>query len=135
MLLINKQEKDRLEAVGLLRHKRIGVNAQDANFQVANRDHKSRAKTYYVTEDLEILTFLQRFDMCNLQRISHEQLDQLVNAGIIKNEEIQHYDEYIPKPLAYIAQDGRVYIPKIAKLLLFLGIWKNNKTKKIVEEM
>ncbi len=130
MLLISKQDKERLDEVGLLKYKKTGCNYQDANFQVANRDHKSRAKTYYVTEDIEILTFLQRFDLCNLQRISEEQLNQLKNAGLVKEELIQHVGEYIPKPLAYIAEDGKIYIPKVAKLLLFLGIWKNNKTKK-----
>lgn len=131
MLLISRRDKEKLENLGLLKHKRVGLNQQDANFQVANREHPSRAKTYYVTEDIEILTALGKFEMCNLQRISEEQLNQLMSAGLIKEDMIQHDGEYIPKPLAYISYDNKIYIPKMAKLLLFLGIWKNNKNKKM----
>lgn len=130
MLLISRSDKDKLDNLGLLKHKKTGANPQDANFQVANREHPGRAKTYYVTEDMEILTALGRFDMCNLQKITQEQLNQLKSAGLVKEEMIQHDGEYIPKPLAYISKDGEVYIPKAAKLLLFLGIWRNNKSKK-----
>lgn len=130
MLLITRDEKDKLENLGLLKHKRTGFHQQDANFQVTNRKHFGRAKSYYVVEDIEILTVLGRFDLCNLQKITKEQLDQLMNAGLVTEDMIQHDGEYIPKPLAYISKDDEIYIPKVAKLLLFLGIWRNNKSKK-----
>ena len=130
MLLIFRDEKDKLESLGLLKHKRIGLNYQDANFQVVNREHPGRAKTYYVVETMEILTALGKFDKCeNLIKISMDQLKQLENAGLIKENEIQHDGEYIYKAAAYVSRDGEVYIHKVAKFLLFLGIWKNNKKK------
>lgn len=131
MLLITRDEKNMLDKFGLLKHKRTGLNYQDANFQVANREHPSRAKTYYVVESLDILTTLGKFEKCeNLVKITKEQLNQLESAKLINKDEIQHDGEYVYKAAAFISKDGEVYIHKVAKFLLFLGIWKNNKSKK-----
>lgn len=131
MLLISRRDKDKLENLGLLKHKRTGINYQDANFQVANREHPGRSKTYYVVENKEILTALGKFEMCdNLQKITKDQLNQLKSASLISEEEIQYDGEYVHKAAAYVAENGDVYIHKVAKFLLFLGIWKNGKSKK-----
>ena len=70
MICISKREREELEQVGLLQHKRTGFNACDANFTVVNREHIGRSKKTYVVEDEKILLYLGRYDGLNLQKVS-----------------------------------------------------------------
>ena len=48
MIKVTKAEREALESVGLLRSRRTGYNACDANYTVVNREHRSRSKKTYV---------------------------------------------------------------------------------------
>ena len=60
MVKVTQAQKEKLEKAGLLRHRKTsnGIETQSPNFVVANREHMSRAKTYYVAEEFRILKFL-----------------------------------------------------------------------------
>lgn len=127
MILINKQERQALDSVGLLKYKRIGHNAQDQNFQVVNKEHCGRDKSTYVTEEPEIMAFLGHYDNLNLQKINENQYKQLVTGGLLTSNNSQKWGTYVPNAIAYEDKEGQWRIKKVAKLMLFLGIWKNNK--------
>lgn len=127
MVLINKLERQALDSVGLLKYKRTGRNAQDQNFQVANKEHCSRDKSTYVIEEPEIMAFLGRYDNLNLQKISENQYKQLVTGGLLTSNNSQKWGTYVPNAIAYEDMEGQWRIKKVTKLMLFLGIWKNNK--------
>lgn len=127
MILISKFEREQLESVGLLKHKKTGRFPQDPNFQVVNKQHCSRDKSVYVAEEPEVLAFLGKWDMLNLQKISYSQKKQLVEGGFLNDNNSQKYGTYVPNAIAYEDKDGQWRIKKVSKLLLFLGIWKNNK--------
>lgn len=129
MILISKSERDELERVGLLKYKRVGINAQDANFQVVNREHCSRDKATYVTEEAEIMSFLGKYDNLNLQRVSRTQFEQLKTEGFITEENFQKWGEYVPKAIAFEDSFGQKRIKKITKMMVFLNIWKGNRSK------
>ena len=129
MIRVSKRERKSLEEVGLIKYKRKGVNYQDANIVVANREHLSKSKTSYITEEPEIMKFLGRFEDLNMQKISRSQLKQLEDQEKITDENIQKSGEYKPKAFIYIKNDGIILMDKIAKYMLALGIWKNRINK------
>lgn len=122
MKAISRSEVERLRKLGILRTRREGRNAQEPNFHVVNKGHKSRAKTHYVVMDWTIMRALGMFEETNCQQITREQFDKLVNVGLIKEEEIQTYYKTSPKAKAYAWIDGTYWIVKDYKLLNFLGI-------------
>lgn len=125
MIPITKSERKALDNVGLIKYRRVGINAQDANIQIANREHMSRAKTDYITEEPEIMKFLGHFENFNMQRISNSQLKQLKDKGMATEDNIQKVGEYKPTAFIYIKCNGTILMDKIAKYMIFLGIWKN----------
>ena len=60
MIKITKSQKKALENAGLIRYRKVvdGVEVQSPNIYVANREHLSRSKTYYVVEEAKIMKFL-----------------------------------------------------------------------------
>ena len=60
MIRITKSEKEALENAGLIRYRKVkeGIEIQSPNIYVANREHLSRSKTYYVVEEPKIMKFL-----------------------------------------------------------------------------
>lgn len=60
MIKITKSQKEALENAGLIRYRKVkdGIEIQSPNIYVANREHMSRAKTYYVVEETKIMKFL-----------------------------------------------------------------------------
>ena len=60
MIKITKAQKEALENAGLVRYRKVkaGVEIQSPNIYVANREHLSRSKTYYVVEETKIMKFL-----------------------------------------------------------------------------
>ena len=60
MIKITKSQKEALENAGLIRYRKFkdGVETQSPNIYVANREHMSRSKTYYVVEETKIMKFL-----------------------------------------------------------------------------
>lgn len=60
MIKVNKAQREALEKAGLLRHRitKNGKIIQDSNFYVANKQHCSRDKTWYVSEEYKIMVFL-----------------------------------------------------------------------------
>lgn len=60
MIKITKSQKEALENAGLIRYRKVkdGVEIQSPNLYVANREHMSRSKTYYVVEEAKIMKFL-----------------------------------------------------------------------------
>ena len=119
---ISKVEVERLRKMGLLQTKKDGANAQEANFYVANKRHKSRAKTHYVVMDWTLMRALGKFEESNCQQITKEQFDKLISVDLLKEEEVQTYYKFVPKAKAYAWIDGTYWIIKDYKLLNFLGI-------------
>lgn len=122
MEAISKLEVERLRKLGLLKARKTGSNPQDANFYVANKKHKSRAKTHYVVMDWTIMRALGKFAESNCQQITKEQFEKLINVGLVKEEEVQTYYKVVSKAKAYAWIDGTYWIIKDYKLLNFLGI-------------
>ena len=60
MIKITKPQKEALEKAGLIRYRKVrnGVEIESPNIYVANREHLSRSKTYYVVEEAKIMKFL-----------------------------------------------------------------------------
>ena len=129
MIKLSKYERKELERVGLLKNRQVGLNPQDANYTVTNREHVGRDKTIYVAEEPEIMLFLGKYDDLNLQRISVNQYNKLVEKKILNDANTQRWGEY--KVNAVCFQDSyEVYrCKKISKIMLELGIWSNNKSR------
>ena len=130
MIRISKYERKELERVGLLRSRKIGMNPQDANYTVANKEHCSRDKTIYVAEDPEVMLFLGKYDEMNLQRISINQYNRLIDKKILTKDNTQIWGNYTPNAIAFQDAFGVWRCKKVSKIMLELGIWSNNKTKK-----
>ena len=122
MELINKYDKKRLEKVGLWKHKRNGRHSQESNFSVCNKQHNSRAKTYYVVEDPEIMRFLGIWEKGNVVKINQEQFKKLQELKILHEKNIQKYNTYIPYAKCFISNTGDIYISREKKILSALGI-------------
>ena len=122
MEAISRTEVERLRKLGLLKTKKAGRNPQEANFYVANKKHKSRAKTHYVVMDWTLMRALGKFEESNCQQITEEQFEKLLNVGLIAEDEVQTYYKVVPKAKAYAWIDGTYWIIKDYKLLNFLGI-------------
>lgn len=120
MILINKIDKKRLEKVGLWKHKRQGKFAQESNFSVCNKQHNSRAKTYYIVENEDVMRFLGIWDKSNVIQITHQQFENLKKKKIINENNIQKYDEYIVGAKCFIANSGDIYVARDKKILLAL---------------
>lgn len=60
MIRISKSQKEALENAGLIRYRKVkdGIEIESPNIYVANREHLSRSKTYYVVEEPKIMKFL-----------------------------------------------------------------------------
>ena len=139
MIKISKSERDNLKRVGLLKDRRIGMNGQDANYTVANREHVGRDKTIYVTEEPEIMLFLGHYENLNLQKINAKQYKQLVDKGILNGNNTQHWGTFVPNAVAFEDATGSWRCKKVTKIMLELGLWSNSKsrraaTKKAEEE-
>ncbi len=133
MVKITKTEREALERVGLLRHKRTGYNACDPSFYVANKEHTGRNKHTYIVESPEVMKFLGRYEDQNLQRINEKQYESLCEAGLITEENTQYWGKYNPKAICYQNQFGEFRIAKITSLMMHLGLWKDNKRKKMAK--
>lgn len=129
MILVTRQEKETLDKVGLLRYRRTGLNPQEPNFRVVNKDHSSRSKHYYVVEEPEILAFLHMYDGLNLQKIRKDQLEILKSKGLVSEDNIQHPNEYKVKATVYVDPEGQIRCKKISSYMFALNIWKNKKDK------
>ena len=128
MIPVGRNERKSLEEVGLWKYKRTGLNPQDPNFTIANREHPSRAKTFYIAEEQDVMKFLEKWELCNnLQKITSQQLERLKNERLISEEKIQKSGTYVPNAFVYVAKNGDVYMEKIAKLMIGLGYWKTRK--------
>lgn len=60
MIKITKLQKEALEKAGLIKYRKTknGLEIQSPNIYVANKEHLSRSKTYYVVEEPKIMKFL-----------------------------------------------------------------------------
>ena len=130
MIKVTKAEREALESVGLLRSRRTGYNACDANYTVVNREHLSRSKKTYVVEEPEIMLFLGKYDNLNLQRINSVQYNQLVNKGYITPQNTQRWGEYVPGAICFQDWTGQWRIKKVTKMMFELGLWKENNRRK-----
>ena len=127
MIKISKIERAELERVGLLRSRRTGYNACDANYTVVNREHLSRSKKTYVVEEPEIMIFLGHYEGQNLQRINISQYKQLWDKGLINRSNIQKWGTYVPGAIAFQDMNGRWRVKKQTNIMFELGIWSNNR--------
>jgi len=127
MILITKDQRAALDKVGLLQYKRVGINAQDQNFVVVNKEHMSRDKSYYVVESPEVMLFLGRYENLNLQKIRNDQLKMLQENKMLHDGNMQKWGTYVPNALAFEDEEGQWRIKKVTNLMLALGIWKSNK--------
>lgn len=132
MIRITRFQRDALESVGLLKYRRKGFNPQDQNFSVANKEHVSRDKTYYVVEEPEIMLFLGYYENQNLQIISKRQYEQGITDGLFTEKEVQKWGEYNPSAVVFIDWAGRYRVKRAAKIMIGLGIWKPNNARKSV---
>lgn len=129
MIKVSKYERSELERVGLLKHRKVGYNAHDANFTVVNREHLGRSKKTYVTEEPEIMLFLGRYWGMNLQRVNHKQFKQLINNKLVARDKIQKWGTYVPGAIAFEDSFGNWRVKKIPKIMFELGIWSENKSR------
>lgn len=129
MIKVSKYERKELERVGLLKDRRVGLNPQDANYTVTNREHVGRDKTIYVAEEPEIMLFLGKYDDLNLQRISVNQYNKLVEKKILNDTNTQRWGEYKVNAICFQDSYGVYRCKKISKIMLELGIWSNNKSR------
>ena len=130
MIRITKQERQALESVGLIRYRRqYGRQiVQDSNLVITNKDHVGKnCKTYYIVEEPNLMKFLGYYDNLNLQKITKEQFDTLVEKGLLKEDNIQHWGTFNPKAVCYEDQFGEYRINKNTQLMVALGLWKPNK--------
>lgn len=135
MIKVSKWERDELERVGLLKHRKVGYNAHDANFTVVNREHLSRSKKTYVTEEPEIMLFLGKYQGQNLQRLNYKQFKQLLSKKLITKDKLQNWGTYVPGAIAFEDSFGVWRVKKLPKIMFELGIWsENKKTKWILKE-
>lgn len=60
MIKISKSQREALENAGLIRYRKVkdGIETESPNIYVANREHLSRSKAYYVVEEPKIMKFL-----------------------------------------------------------------------------
>lgn len=58
---ITKEQWQQLRKAGLIKERKTkeGMVVQEPNFRIANKQHKSRAKTYFVVEEPRIINFLE----------------------------------------------------------------------------
>lgn len=134
MIKISKNERNNLKRVGLLKERKIGFNRQDANYTVANREHVSRDKTIYVTEEPEIMLFLGHYEGMNLQKINSKQYKQLVDKGILTGENTQRWGTYVPAAVAFEDASGGWRCKKVTKIMLELGLWSNSKSRRAAKK-
>lgn len=133
MIKITKSEREALEKVGLLRHKKVGYNACDPSFYVANKEHTGRNKHTYIVEDSDVMKFLGYYERQNLQRINEKQYKNLLDNNYINEDNIQRWGQYNPKAICYENQFGEYRVAKIASIMMFLGLWKDNKRKRMAK--
>lgn len=133
MIKITKSEREALEKVGLLRHKKVGYNACDPSFYVANKEHTGRNKHTYIVEDSDVMKFLGYYEGQNLQRINEKQYKNLLDNNYINEDNIQCWGQYNPKAICYENQFGEYRVAKIASIMMFLGLWKDNKRKRMAK--
>lgn len=133
MIKITKSEREALEKVGLLRHKKVGYNACDPSFYVANKEHTGRNKHTYIVEDSDVMKFLGYYEGQNLQRINEKQYKNLLDNNYINEDNIQRWGQYNPKAICYENQFGEYRVAKIASIMMFLGLWKDNKRKRMAK--
>lgn len=127
MIQISRLQRKKLDEVGLINYKKVGLHPQDPNLVVVNKEHLSRDKTYYVVETKEILLFLQMYDGLDLQRIRPDQLQILLDANLVNEEKIQRPGEYKPGATVFQDDGGQYRCKKITNYMLALGLWKNAK--------
>ena len=127
MILITKYERAALDKVGLLKYKKTGINAQDQNFVVVNKEHMSRDKSYYVVESPEVMLFLGHYENLNLQKIRKDQLKTLQDKNMLHEGNMQKWGTYVPNAIAFEDAYGQWRIKRITNLMLALNIWKSNK--------
>ena len=127
MILITKDERAALDNVGLLKYKKTGINAQDQNFVVVNKEHMSRDKSYYVVESPEVMLFLGHYENLNLQKVRKDQLKTLQDKKMLHEGNMQKWGTYVPNAIAFEDVYGQWRIKRITNLMLTLGIWKSNK--------
>lgn len=130
MIKVNKAERNALESVGLLRSRKVGYNACDANYTVVNREHLGRSKKTYVTEEPEIMLFLGKYDGMNLQMINESQLKKLQEKGMLNEQNMQRWMQYVPNAIAFQDAFGQWRIKKVTKIMIELGLWKDNRQRR-----
>lgn len=134
MIKITNSEREALERVGLFRHKKTGYNGCDPSFYVANKEHTGRNKHTYIVEEPEVLRFLGRYDGLNLQRVNDKQMESLRNAGFVNEKNTQKWGEYVPNAVCFEGPFGEYRIVKMTAMMLHLGLWKDNKRKKMAKQ-
>ena len=114
MVSITKAERERLEQVGLWKHKR---KFKDGNFSITNKYHKSRAKTYYVIEEYSVMRRLERWGRANVIKITNEQLTKLKEKKLVFDKSIQTYTDYNPKANCFISHSGEIYVARSENIM------------------
>ena len=117
-----------LEANGLIRYRKARGNyiIQDSNLVVTNKEHVGKnVKTYYVVEESNIMGFLGHYENMDLQLITQEQYDKLVQTGALKENKIQQWGTFVPRALCFINQFGEYRIRKVPHLMIPLGLKQN----------
>ena len=143
MIRISKLERDALDAVGLIRYRKVknGKITDDATLKVCNREHVGKnVKTYYVTESFEVLAFLGKLEGLNLQKINSYQMRQLEKTGYVTEANKQYFGTYVPDAVVYQDENLEWWAKKNPKMLIDAGIWKerplnyyNNKRNKNID--
>lgn len=133
MIKVSKYEREELERVGLLRHRKVGHNSHDANFTVVNREHNGRSKKTYVEEDPEIMLFLGKYQGMNLQRVTYKQFKELLSKKLVSRDKLQNWGAYVPNAEAFEDSYGVWRVRKLPAIMMELGIWSENKNRTYVK--
>lgn len=88
---------------------------------VTNKTHRSSQKTYYVTENRQILQYLGYYTQANCLEITEQQYTHLLKANLII---VQYQGTYIPHANCFISYSNQIFIIKEYKLLSYLGLLK-----------
>ena len=77
------------------------------------------------------MAFLGHYENLNLQKLNESQINQLVSANMLNDNNMQKWGTYVPNAIAFEDREGQWRVKKITKVMLFLNIWKSSKAKSI----
>lgn len=76
------------------------------------------------------MLFLGKYDGMNLQMINESQLKKLQEKGMLNEQNMQRWMQYVPNAIAFQDAFGQWRIKKVTKIMIELGLWKDNRQRR-----